>query len=71
MKYASVLIAILILFAGAAFAGDMTVQELHDRLTKGEDVFLIDVREAWEHEEFNLGGKLIPVGRFPDAIKEL
>ncbi|GAB4256596.1 MAG: NADH oxidase [Phyllobacteriaceae bacterium] len=40
---------------------ELTVKELKERLDKGEDVHLLDVREPWEHEEFNIGGRLIPV----------
>jgi rhodanese-related sulfurtransferase len=40
----------------------ITVTELQDRLSKGEQVNLVDVRELSEHKEFNIGGKLIPLG---------
>ncbi|MCS6929163.1 MAG: rhodanese-like domain-containing protein [Saprospiraceae bacterium] len=42
---------------------DITVQELREKLRTGLPVILVDVREPWEHEEFNIGGWLIPVGR--------
>lgn len=42
----------------------ISVQELKDRLDKGEELHLVDVREPSEHEEFNIGGDLIPLGRF-------
>lgn len=32
---------------------------------------LIDVREQYEHEEFNIGGQLIPLGDLPARIPEL
>jgi len=35
--------------------------ELQKRLTHGEKFFLVDVREAFEHEVFNLGGELAPL----------
>jgi rhodanese-related sulfurtransferase len=41
---------------------DISIQELKSRLDKGEKVTLIDVREVYENEEFNIGGKLIPIG---------
>lgn len=41
---------------------DISIQELKSRLDQGEEVTLIDVREVYEHEEFNIGGKLIPIG---------
>lgn len=42
----------------------ITVEELKAQLDRGEPVHLVDVREPEEHEEFNIGGTLIPVGRF-------
>lgn len=50
---------------------DITVQELKQRLDSGEKVIVIDVREPWEHEEYNIGGKLIPLGSLPDKLDEL
>ena len=41
----------------------ITVIELKDRLNKGENLHLVDVRELSEHNEFNIGGMLIPLGR--------
>ena len=39
---------------------DITVQELKEKLARQDDFVLIDVREPYEHEEFNVGGNLIP-----------
>ena len=50
---------------------DITVQELKQRLDKGDSVLVIDVREAWEYEEFNINGKLIPLGELQGAIDDL
>ncbi|SDQ00714.1 Rhodanese-related sulfurtransferase [Mucilaginibacter sp. OK268] len=41
---------------------EITVQELKEKLDKGEDFQLIDVREEFEYETSNLGGQLIPLG---------
>ena len=41
----------------------ITVTELKDRLLKGEKINLVDVREISEHNEFNIGGILIPLGK--------
>lgn len=49
---------------------DITVEELKSRMDKGEDIFLIDVREEWEHKEFNIGGELIPLGSLPAEIDD-
>ncbi|WP_126970683.1 rhodanese-like domain-containing protein [Gynurincola endophyticus] len=40
---------------------NITVEELKARLDAGENVVLVDVREAGEHEEFNIGGVLHPL----------
>jgi rhodanese-related sulfurtransferase len=41
----------------------ITISELQERLLKGEKLNLVDVREPSEHEEFNIGGELIPLGK--------
>jgi rhodanese-related sulfurtransferase len=40
----------------------ITIGELKDRLGRGEKINLVDVREVSEHNEFNIGGELIPLG---------
>jgi rhodanese-related sulfurtransferase len=40
-----------------------TVEELKARIDAGETFNLIDVREPHEHADFNIGGKLIPLGK--------
>jgi len=42
----------------------ITVEELKARLDSGEKINLIDCREPHEYEEANLGGRLIPLGKF-------
>lgn len=39
----------------------ITPTELKKRLDNGEDIILIDVREQWEHDAFNIGGVLRPL----------
>jgi len=41
---------------------EISVQELKEKLDKGEDFQLIDVREDFEYETSNIGGVLIPLG---------
>ena len=41
---------------------NISVEEVKERLDKGEKLNLIDVREPYEHEEFNIGGILFPLG---------
>jgi len=50
---------------------DITVQELHERMQKGEKLNVIDVREAYEFDEFNIAARSIPLGTLPDALAEL
>jgi rhodanese-related sulfurtransferase len=38
------------------------VAELNQKLQNGEKVHLVDVRESFEHDEFNIGGILLPLG---------
>jgi rhodanese-related sulfurtransferase len=40
----------------------ITVKELKERLDKGENIHLVDVREPYENAEFNIGGTLLPLG---------
>ncbi|MDQ6761125.1 MAG: rhodanese-like domain-containing protein [Bacteroidota bacterium] len=41
---------------------NITPEEVKQRLDAGEKINLIDVREPHENAEFNIGGKLIPIG---------
>ncbi|GJM36252.1 MAG: hypothetical protein DHS20C18_52530 [Saprospiraceae bacterium] len=50
---------------------DLNVNQLKEKIDKGEDFVLIDVREPHEHEEFNVGGQLIPLGTIATKIAEL
>ena len=50
---------------------DITVQELKQRQDAGDSNFLlIDVREPYEHEEFSIGGKLMPLGALMNSLYE-
>jgi rhodanese-related sulfurtransferase len=42
---------------------NITVEELKRRMDAGEKINLIDVREPHEYAEFNIGGKLVPLGK--------
>ncbi|HEU4609864.1 MAG TPA: rhodanese-like domain-containing protein, partial [Chitinophagaceae bacterium] len=37
-------------------------EELKKRIDSGEALNMVDVREPNEHAEFNIGGKLVPLG---------
>jgi rhodanese-related sulfurtransferase len=38
------------------------VHELNKKLQNGENIHLVDVRESFEHDAFNIGGILLPLG---------
>ncbi len=41
---------------------NITVEQLKSRMDNGEALHIIDVREPSEYAEFNIGGKLYPLG---------
>lgn len=51
--------------------GDITVQELSERLKNNEDLIIIDVREPFEHDMANIGGNLIPLGDLPYQLEQI
>lgn len=53
-------------------SSDITVEELKERLAKGETPVIIDVREDWEYQEANIAGaKNIPLGALPQQLEDL
>lgn len=44
---------------------------LNDKLANNEDILLIDVREPWEHDEFNIGGILIPMHNIFENLSQI
>ena len=50
----------------------ITVQELHERINKQEDVFLLDVRNLNEYETCRIeGAVLIPMSNIPTNVKHI
>ena len=49
----------------------ISVQELKQRLDAGEDLFVLDVREAYEFQIANIGGTLIPQNEVPQRLAEI
>jgi len=41
----------------------ITVDELKEKVDKGDDLYLLDVREPHERAEFNISGAFIPLGK--------
>src|SRR5262249_13609402 len=54
-----------------ATASEMQVEELKQRLDRGDDIFVLDVREPHEYQICNIGGHLIPLGELPNRVNEL
>jgi rhodanese-related sulfurtransferase len=50
---------------------EITPTELKERMDAGEKIMLVDVREPYEHEEFNIGGTLIPLAEIPFNAEKL
>ena len=50
---------------------EITPRELKARLNRGEDLFILDVREPHEYQICNLRGHLIPLGELPRRVHEL
>jgi adenylyltransferase/sulfurtransferase len=49
----------------------ITVTELKQRIDAGEAPFILDVREPFEYQIANIGGKLIPQGEVPQRLAEI
>jgi sulfur-carrier protein adenylyltransferase/sulfurtransferase len=50
---------------------EITPRELKTRLDRGDDLFILDVREPHEYQICNLHGTLIPLGELPRRVHEL
>jgi rhodanese-related sulfurtransferase len=50
---------------------EITAAALRDQLAQPNSLHLIDVRETYEHEDFNIGGKNIPLGELMEHEAEL
>jgi sulfur-carrier protein adenylyltransferase/sulfurtransferase len=50
---------------------EITPRDLKSRLDRGDDLFILDVREPHEFQICNLNGHLIPLGELPRRVHEL
>ncbi len=50
---------------------EIAPRELKSRLDRGDDLFILDVREPHEYQICNLGGQLIPLGELSRRVNEL
>ena len=50
---------------------EITPKDLKSRQDRGDDLFILDVREPHEYQICNLNGTLIPLGQLPLRVSEL
>ena len=50
---------------------EISVQELKSRIDTGEKLNILDVREEWEVQDFNIGARNIPLSVFMTKLGEL
>jgi sulfur-carrier protein adenylyltransferase/sulfurtransferase len=50
---------------------EISPRELKSRLDRGDDLFILDVREPHEYQICNLGGHLLPLGDLQRRVNEL
>jgi rhodanese-related sulfurtransferase len=58
---------------GWGFRGmnSITAIALKEKIDHAEDLQLVDVREPYEHEEFNIGGELIPLHEIAQQVEKI
>jgi sulfur-carrier protein adenylyltransferase/sulfurtransferase len=57
--------------APASTVPEITPRELKSRLDRGDDIYVLDVREPHEYQICNIGGHLIPLGDLSRRVNEL
>jgi sulfur-carrier protein adenylyltransferase/sulfurtransferase len=50
---------------------EMSARELKARLDRGDDLYILDVREPHEYQICNIKGHLLPLGELPRRVHEL
>jgi sulfur-carrier protein adenylyltransferase/sulfurtransferase len=50
---------------------EISARELRTRLDRGDDIYVLDVREPHEYQICNIHGHLIPLGELPQRVHEL
>jgi len=50
---------------------EIAPRELKTRLDRGDDIYVLDVREPHEYQICNINGHLIPLGELPQRVHEL
>lgn len=49
----------------------ITAIALKHKIDSAEDFQLIDVRESYEHNDFNIGGELIPLNKIAQQVEKI
>lgn len=49
----------------------LTPKELKDWIAAERDFLLVDVREHWERDDYNIGGIHIPMGELASVVSQL
>jgi adenylyltransferase/sulfurtransferase len=49
----------------------ITAAILQQKLEEEDELVLIDVREPWEHDSFNIGGTLIPMNSVLENLHQI
>ena len=49
----------------------ITAISLKHKIENAEDFQLIDVRESYEHNDFNIGGELIPLNEIAQQVEKI
>jgi len=47
---------------------NISSEEVKEKIDKGQAINLVDVREPYEHTEFNIGGTLCPLGKIQSMM---
>jgi rhodanese-related sulfurtransferase len=50
---------------------DITAADLNERITQGETLNILDVRDELEYHTYNIGGENIPLGKLPSVLDDL
>jgi molybdopterin/thiamine biosynthesis adenylyltransferase/rhodanese-related sulfurtransferase len=50
---------------------EISPRQLYERLTRGDEIAIVDVREPYEYEIANIGGLLIPLRELPSKLELL
>jgi rhodanese-related sulfurtransferase len=59
------------IYSPIAIMMQLTPETLCQWQEEGRNFMIIDVREPFEHESFNIGGELIPIGSITGAVGHL